>query len=76
MKPVELVRRAIRNSSVPGAVVVDPFAGSGSTLVASEQAGRACWAIELEPKYVAVTIERLAGMGLHPELLDAPQPRP
>ncbi len=68
MKPVELVTRAIENSSLPGQLVYEPFSGSGTTLVAAEQTGRACYGMELEPKYVAVALERLAGMGLAPRL--------
>jgi DNA modification methylase len=71
MKPVELVARAIENSSQQGEVVYDAFGGSGTTLVAAEQAGRLGRAMELEPKYVAVTLERLSQMGLSPVLLDA-----
>jgi DNA modification methylase len=66
MKPVELVARSLTNSSQPGDLVFEPFLGSGTTAVAAEQTGRACRAIELEPKYVAVTLERLEGMGLAP----------
>jgi DNA modification methylase len=66
MKPVELVVRSLGNSSHPGDLVFEPFLGSGTTAVAAEQTGRACRAIELEPKYVAVTLERLEGMGLAP----------
>lgn len=69
MKPVELVLRALVNSSHPGDVVFDPFLGSGTTAVAAEQAGRHCYALEIEPKYVAVSLERLAGMGLSPTRL-------
>ncbi len=69
MKPAELVVRALRNSSRPGDVVFDPFLGSGTTAVAAEQTGRVCYAIELEPKYVAVSLERLCGMGLTPQLV-------
>jgi DNA modification methylase len=65
MKPVELVARAIRNSSRPRDIVYDPFSGSGTTLVASEQTGRICRAMELEPKYVAVALERMTSMGLN-----------
>lgn len=57
-KPVELATRAIRNSSRPGDIILDPFSGSGSTLVAAEQLQRACYAIELEPRYAQTTIER------------------
>jgi len=58
MKPVELVARAIRNSSTPGQLVYDPFAGSGTTLIAAEQTGRTCRAMELDPRYAQVILER------------------
>lgn len=58
MKPVELITRSLKNSSLLGDVVFEPFSGSGSTLIACEQTGRKCRAIELEPKYVQVAIER------------------
>jgi len=58
MKPVELVSRAIRNSSKPGQLVYDPFAGSGTTLITAEQTGRACRAMELDPRYAQVIVER------------------
>ena len=62
MKPVELVVRAIRNSSRPGEIVYDPFAGSGTTLVAAEQTGRNCRAMELDPRYAQVILERWAAL--------------
>jgi DNA modification methylase len=58
MKPVELVDRAIRNSSRPGNVVLDPFGGSGTTLIAAEKSGRLARLIELDPKYVDVIVRR------------------
>jgi DNA modification methylase len=58
MKPVELVERAIRNSSRPGDIVLDPFGGSGTTLIAAEKSGRIGWLIELDPKYVDVMVRR------------------
>lgn len=58
MKPVELVERAIRNSSHPGDVVLDPFGGSGTTLIAAEKSGRQARLIELDPKYVDVIVRR------------------
>jgi len=74
MKPPELVARAIRNSSRDGEVVMDLFLGSGTTLVACEQTGRVGYGMEIEPKYVAVALQRLADMGLEPRLLEpAPQ---
>ena len=65
-KPVELAARAMRNSSLAGEVVVDGFAGSGSTLVAAQQTGRHGYAIEYEPAFVAVALERLTSLGLKP----------
>ncbi len=61
MKPVELVERAIRNSSRPGNVVLDPFGGSGTTLIAAEKSGRVARMIELDPKYVDVIVRRWQG---------------
>ncbi len=58
MKPIELVKRAIDNSSKRGAIVFEPFSGSGTTLIACELSGRKCGAVELDPKYVQVCIER------------------
>jgi DNA modification methylase len=55
-KPVECMARAIRNHDASD--VYEPFAGSGTTIVACEQHGRRCLAIELEPRYVQVTIDR------------------
>jgi DNA modification methylase len=58
MKPVELVERAIRNSSKGRDTVLDPFGGSGSTLIACEKAGRQARLVELEPKYCDVICRR------------------
>jgi DNA modification methylase len=58
MKPVELVERAIRNSSKGRDTVLDPFGGSGTTVIACEKAGRAARLIELEPKYCDVIVRR------------------
>jgi DNA modification methylase len=58
MKPVELVERAIGNSSKSRDTVLDPFGGSGSTLIACEKAGRQARLIELEPKYCDVIVRR------------------
>ena len=65
MKPSELVERA-RNSTRRGEVVLDPFAGSGSTLVACHRLGRSARLIELDPGYCDVIVdryERLTGVG-------------
>ena len=58
MKPVELVERAIGNSSRAGDVVLDLFLGSGSTLVAGERTGRVCYGLELDPHYLSMAIAR------------------
>ena len=58
MKPVELVERAVRNSSRPGDIVLDSFGGSGTTMIASEKSGRKARLIELDPKYVDVIVRR------------------
>jgi DNA modification methylase len=58
MKPVGLVERAIRNSSKSRDMVLDPFGGSGTTLIAAERSGRRARLIELDPKYVDVILQR------------------
>ena len=58
MKPVALVERAIRNSSKSRDIVLDPFGGSGTTLIAAEKSGRSARMIELDPKYVDVIVQR------------------
>ena len=58
MKPVVLVERAIRNSSKSRDIVLDPFGGSGSTLIACEKAGRRAGLVELDPKYCDVIVQR------------------
>jgi len=57
-KPVELVERAIKNSSKAGDMVLDVFAGSGSTVIAGEKTGRHVRAMELDPKYCDVIVKR------------------
>jgi DNA modification methylase len=58
VKPVALVADALLDSSAQGDVVLDPFLGSGSTLIASERIGRCCHGIELDPLYIDVAIKR------------------
>lgn len=58
MKPVALVAKALENSSRAGDIVLDPFGGSGTTLIAAEQTDRACYMMELDPKYCDVIIQR------------------
>ena len=62
MKPPELVERCLRNSTGRGDLVLDPFAGSGSTLVACEAAGRAARLVELDPRYCDVVVGRWEGL--------------
>jgi DNA modification methylase len=58
MKPVALVERAIRNSSKSRDIVLDPFGGSGTTLIAAERTGRRARLIELDPRYADVIVQR------------------
>lgn len=62
MKPLELVGRAINNSSLKGQLVLDLFGGSGSTLIASDQAERICFTMELDEKYADVIVKRYIKM--------------
>lgn len=57
-KPVALARRAILNSTAQGDKVLDLFLGSGATLIACETEGRACYGLEIEPRYCDVIVER------------------
>jgi hypothetical protein len=69
-KPVELVQRAVVNSTHPGGIVLDPFAGSASTLVAAARSGRLGVGCEWEPGYVRAALDRLAAeTGEKPVLL-------
>ena len=61
MKPVALVERAIRNSSKSRDIVLDLFGGSGTTMIAAERTGRRARLIELDPKYVDVSVNRWQG---------------
>jgi len=58
MKPVALVERAIRNSSKSRDIVLDPFGGSGTTMIAAERTGRRSRLLELDPRYVDVVVRR------------------
>ncbi|WP_153726526.1 site-specific DNA-methyltransferase [Heliorestis convoluta] len=58
MKPVPLLCYPIKNSSQVNAIVLDPFGGSGSTLIACEQIDRICFTLELDPKYATVIVKR------------------
>lgn len=58
MKPIQLMAYPIQNSSMSGTIVLDPFLGSGSTLIAADQTGRVCYGIELDEKFVDVIVKR------------------
>ena len=58
MKPVELFARAINNSTTPDQIVLDPFLGSGTTLIACEQLDRICYGMEISPQYCEVICQR------------------
>ena len=71
MFPLELPERCIRMHSDPGQIVLEPFSGSGTTLIACERLGRRCRAVEIDPGYVAVALERWATMtGRTPVLVE------
>lgn len=59
-KPVALSRRALKNSTKEKEIVLDPFAGSGSTLIGAVQTSRTCYSMELDPKYCDIIIKRYA----------------
>lgn len=67
MKPIELIERALKNSSKAGDIVCDLFGGSGSTLLACERTGRSCRMMELDPRYAQVIIERWINFTGKPE---------
>ena len=69
MKPVGLVAHQIKNSARESEIVLDPFCGSGTTMAACERTRRLCRAMEIEPIYVAVTLQRMFDLGLRPKLL-------
>ena len=68
MKPVALVAMAIGNSTKKDDLILDPFCGSGTTVIAAEQLGRICYAVEVDPRYCDVTVKRweeLKGRGAY-----------
>ncbi len=58
MKPVELIERMLRHNARPGDLVLDPFGGSGSTLIAADRLGMCARLVELDPRYADVIVER------------------
>ena len=71
MKPVALVERAILNSSKRGGSVLDPFSGSGTTLIACEKTERVARLLEIEPAYCDVTIARWQELSGHQAVLES-----
>lgn len=68
-KPLKLFTTPILLHTQPGDVCFEPFSGSGTHLCAAENVGRCCFAMEIEPAFVAVALERLAEMGAKPRLV-------
>jgi DNA modification methylase len=68
--PLEIPLRCVRACSQIGEAVLDPCAGSGTTVVAAEQMDRDGYGLDIDPVCIAVSLERLAGMGLDAERLD------
>jgi DNA modification methylase len=70
-KPVECMKRPIDNNSSPGQAVYEPFSGSGTTIIAGEMTGRHIYAVELNPSYVDIAVERwqnfTGGQAIHVE---------
>lgn len=67
VKPVAMVADAILDCSDRGTIVLDPFLGSGTTILAAERTGRRCYALELDPRYVDVALRRVRGItGIEP----------
>jgi DNA modification methylase len=62
MKPIPLIAYCIMNSSMTNTLVLDPFLGSGTTMMACEQSERTCYGLELDPKYCDVIINRYIGL--------------
>ena len=58
MKPVPLIAYPMQNSSMSGTIALNPFGGSGSTLIAAEETGRICYTAELDEKYADVIVNR------------------
>jgi len=69
-KPTKLFAVPMAMHTEPGELCFEPFCGSGSQIVAAQQLGRRCYAIEKSPPFVAVTLERMAALGLKPQLAD------
>ncbi len=69
-KPLKMWGDLIEHYSDEGDIVADAFGGSGTCFVAAEQLGRLCYGMEISEKYCAIILERLAAVGLNPELVE------
>ncbi len=70
-KPLPMWQDIITSFTDPGEIVCDPFLGAGTTMVASEKTGRICCGMELSPRYVAISLERIMlECGLQPRLIE------
>lgn len=69
-KPVECMARPIRNHGAPGDIVYDPFAGTGTTLVAAHRLQRRAFLIDVEPRWVEIALRRAEAEGLSVERVD------
>ena len=67
MKPVALFEYLVRNSAKAGQVVLDPFAGSGTTVIAAERSGRMARLVEIDPRYADVIRRRWAAFAHGPD---------
>jgi DNA modification methylase len=63
MKPLALIERAVSNSTAPRQLVVDPFLGSGTAIIAAQRTGRVCYGMDLEPRYCDVVLRRWEEFG-------------
>ena len=70
-KPVECMRKPIENNSRRGDSIYEPFSGSGTTIIAAEQTGRKCYAIEISPRYVDVAVRRWQEFTGHDAVLES-----
>ena len=67
-KAIEVVASVVSDFSGSASILLDPFLGSGTTLVACEQTGRIGYGMEITEKYVSVSLQRMSDMGLEPRL--------
>nr|WP_256024436.1 DNA methyltransferase [Roseomonas sp. GC11] len=69
-KPVECMRRPMLNNSEAGEAIYEPFCGSGTAIIAAETSGRVCLAMEIDPSYCDVTLQRWEAMTGEVAVLD------